>query len=208
VAVPLVELSFAGKWIDRTNRAAANGMTAYVFDVDPASLGGPFAVESVDSAAAADIDISFFGPGGAGDTKDISDDERRFLPVNRWAEHIARVTGSTTSKRGFVPEGARYGLVWLHKGLDVDFIYEASAPTHVSLSGDSLDVTISAGGAVRWTNDTSEEARVTSGGDEYGDSAFDSGVLPVGTSFSVAFPYWGTYRYGVGARAGTVTVRP
>ena len=57
-------------------------------------------------------------------------------------------------------------------------------------------VIIEEGDTVTWTNPDSAAHTVTSGTSEGGpDGAFDSSMLMSGTTYSVTFPYAGTYEY-------------
>lgn len=182
--------------------AASNGLIGYVFDVQPETWGGRF-------------DLKINSQSGQGDPNLIGD-----LGIYFYSEmgdaggQKTPVTVGQYEKRGpggeigFVPPDARYGIVFMSRGLNVAFTYEAFTPMSVDITDTGFtpaDVTVGVGGWVRWTNVGQEFHSVTHSATK---PAFDSSpktnqpLIP-GATFSVQFDKVGDYAYY--DRYGTAT---
>lgn len=182
---------------------ALNGITAYVFAVDPATWGGAFDLGGVtDATNMADLGIYFYsdfgsidptaGPGAAVST----------------AEYDVTAVGG---EKGYIPPGSTKGLVFMKTGAKAAFNYKAFPETTVSLAAGPLDVTVPSGAFVAWLNDTGDYAFVRHVAADGEEVLFDSspGVatgLRNGERFRHQFSELGTYTYETGTGAGTVTV--
>ncbi|MCW2606731.1 MAG: hypothetical protein JWO60_1424 [Frankiales bacterium] len=191
VAAPVALVARVPRTLAVTDRSS-NGLTGYAFDVDPATVGGPFALDVADDPTGlADLQIGFYSSlGSASEAGTVA------------GEFI----GADASEKGYVPEGAKVALVYLANGAQVGFDYTATPPASLGLSAADLDLTVAKGSAVRWTNDTTGVLSVVGPLDADGVATFESGDLEPGASFTQPFPDAGTYAYTVGDRTGTVTV--
>lgn len=191
VAAPVALVARVPRTLALTDRST-NGLTGFAFDVDPATVGGPFTLkETADATGLGDLQIGFYSDLGT---------------VDQPAVVAGEFLGAGDGEQGYVPEGAKVALVYLASGADVAFGYAARPPVAVALSATDLDLTLAKGEAVRWTNDTAGVLSVVAAPDADGGSAFDSGELQPGAAFTQPFPDAGTFAYTVGDRTGTVTV--
>lgn len=192
VAAPVAVVARVPRTLALTDRST-NGLTGFAFDVDPATVGGPFTLDVAgDPTGQGDLQIGFYSSlGTAAD------------PASVAGEFINERVGG---EAGFVPEGAKVALVYLNVGAQVSFDYTATPPVGLALSAASLDVTVPKGQALKWTNDTQETLTVVAVEGADGFPLFDSGELAPGASFTVPLTEAGAYAYRVGARTGTVTV--
>lgn len=191
VAAPVALVARVPRTLALTDRSS-NGLTGFAFEVDPATIGGPFALKvTSDPTGQGDLQIGFYSSLGTAQE-----------PGTVTGEFLTEAKGG---EKGYVPEGTKTVLVYLNVGAQVGFSYAAQAPVGVALSGE-LDVTLPAGQAVRWTNDTDAPLIVASTPDAFGFSDIDSGEIAPGATFSAAFPAAGTVGYTAGGRSGTITI--
>ncbi len=191
VAAPVAVVARVPRTLALTDRSS-NGLTGYAFDIDPATVGGPFRLGlAADPTGLADLQIGFYSSLGTVDQ-----------PGVLAGEYI----GADATESGYVPEGAKTALVYLASGAQVGFSYVATPPAALALSAADLDVTLAKGSAVRWTNDTSGVLSIVGPLDEGGFATFESGELEPGATFTQPFPDAGSFGYTVDGRSGTITV--
>ncbi|MFN2544328.1 MAG: hypothetical protein ABR600_07135 [Actinomycetota bacterium] len=139
-----------------------NGVIGYVFQVEPASVGGYFTlkVDSQGPANDADLDILFYN--------ELGDTAGSVTPVSTLGYDTHAGSGET----GFVPPDSRYGIVYMANGENVAFSYNAAQPYGVQVSEtgyDAADITVKAGAWVNFQNVGADFHSVTAD-----DGSFDS----------------------------------
>ena len=176
---------------------ATNGLIGHAFDVDAATIGGPFDLTvTSDPVGGGDLNIIFYSdPGNAADGA-----------PNIVGEFSSAAVGG---ERGIVPEEATIAMVFISGGAGVGFDYKAAPPPVVTLGdGSTLDATARTGGFVRFVNNTAETAYVRHVPASGGAAQFTSdpaGIAP-GETFTVTAPAAGSYPYESTVGNGTLTV--
>ena len=176
---------------------ATNGLIGYAFDVDAATIGGPFDLTATsDPTSQGDLNLIFYSdPGNAADG----------APTIVGEFSSAAVGG----ERGIVPDEAKIAMVFISGGAGVSFDYKATPPPVVTLvDGATLDATARTGGLVRFVNNTATTAYVRHVPASGAAPAFTSdpdGIAP-GATFDVLAPAAGSYAYESSVGSGTLTV--
>lgn len=191
IAAPSAIVARSPRTLALTDRRS-NGLTGYVFDVDPATVGGAFSLKvTSDPTTQGDLQVGFYSDlGTAQDAATLA------------GEYVTEATGG---EAGFVPEGTRYVLVYLYVGAQVGFSYTATPPPSVDLAGTSLDASIPWGGSVRFTNSGATAVDYTHVPSKGQYKEF-SGTLDAGSSVLVTPSSSGTFAYTAGTRSGVLTV--
>jgi hypothetical protein len=177
---------------------ATNGVNGWAFDVDPATIGGSFALKrTANPTGDVNLNIIFYSdPGDVGAT----------APTAAGQFQSSRADGG---ERGFVPEDSKVAMVWMEAGAGASFEYVATSPPVVTLAeGAALDLTVPAGATVRFHNATAEAAFVRHLPAEGEFVAFTSdpdGIAPDGV-FTALLDFAGTYAYETSVGTGTITV--
>ena len=164
--------------------SAGNGIIGWVFQVDPATMGGYFTL-SIDSQGPtndADLDVAFY--------QDLGNALDSPISLNGYATHGAVETG-------FVPPQSTYGIIYMATGENVAFTYDALQPTGIELSEAGIapsDVTVKAGAFVNFQNVGSDFHGATAN-----DGSFSTGdakhPIEPGESAFVEFLNTGDYAY-------------
>ena len=176
---------------------ATNGLIGHAFDVDAATIGGPFDLTAgTDPTGAGDLNIIFYSdPGNAADG----------APAIVGEFSTAAVGG----ERGIVPDEAKIALVFISGGAGVGFNYKATPPPVVTLGdGSTLDATARTGGYIHFVNNTAETAFVRhlpAAGGKVEFTSDPAGIAP-GATFSLQAPAAGSYAYESSVGNGTLTV--
>lgn len=172
---------------------ATNGLIGHAFDVDPATIGGPFDLTATaDPTGSGDLNIVFYSNTGTVGTD---------APTSAGDFYSEGVGG----ERGIVPVDSQVAMVFISGGANVSFAYTATPPPVVTLATDApLDVEVRTGGTLRFTNALADAAFVrhtpTSG-----KVLFDTTLEP-GASFDAVLLRSGEYTYESSAGNGVITV--
>ncbi|HVM11586.1 MAG TPA: hypothetical protein VM638_03795 [Actinomycetota bacterium] len=122
-----------------------NGLVSYTFRVDPATWMGRFELIVTGESGigdAADLGIYFY--------EDLAD-----------AGNSAAVTTASYDVRkpggeiGYIAPGSRYAIVFMSRGINVDFAYRGFSPMTVEIRDTGFvpaDVTVGEGGWIVWKN--------------------------------------------------------
>lgn len=162
-----------------------NGLITYIFRVEPDTWMGRF-----------EIEVTREGGAGLGEPFDPADlgvylyedlaDAANGTPTTT-AEYDVREPGGEI---GFIPPGTRYAIVFMSRGLDVDFTYRGFTPMTVDATATGFtpaDVEVGSGGWVVFENVDTEFHGVRAD-----DGSFDSSPTPKhplrpGDTFAVRF---------------------
>lgn len=185
--------------------AEANGILGYVLPVEPDTWGGRFDV-TVDGQQAvpgdADLGVYLYS-----DLGDIATQARQ--PVTL-AEYDVRAPGG---EKGFIPPETTYAIVFMSRGVDVNFTYRGFSPMSAEVSEAGFapaEVTVGAGGYVRWTNAGQDFHSVTSTDGDFDSSPTMKQPLRPGEDFMVLFETVDDFTYfdRFGQATGVVHVVP
>ena len=162
-----------------------NGIVSYTFPVDPETWRGRFELEITreggeglpDPLSPADLGVTFY--------EDLAD-AGNSAPATT-VEYEVRGPGGET---GFVAPGSRYAIVFMSRGLDVDFTYKAFTPMTVDINATGFnpaDVTVGRGGWVVFKNLDSEFHGVKADNGSFNSSPTSKHPLRPGDTFAVQF---------------------
>ena len=203
IAVPTRFTDGVGGWPGLVRRvyqasAASNGVIGYVFDVDPETWGGAFVLGDVkDQTGAGNLDIYFY--------ETMGDAGGQEAPITS-AEYQTADKGEV----GFVPAGARKGVVFTADAVNATFTYKGFSTPGLTIGSGALDLTVPAGATVGWLNATDDYSFVrhtpAAGPVAFNSSPKAGTGIPVGATFSNVFTEPGTYPYETSAGTGTITV--
>ena len=176
---------------------ATNGTIMYVFDVDEATWGGQFVIDTVaDATGSGDLDVYLYKSLGTLSTGTDPD-------VVTLAEYDTGGPGET----GFIPPGTKKAIVFTPNAVRASFTYHGfTAPTISITSGG--DLTVPAGAFVNWVNDTADYSFVRHNAAKpvFNSSPGPASGLRKGEVFTYQFNDKGTFAYVTSAGSGTITV--
>ena len=175
-----------------------NGLISYTFRVEPETWMGRF-------------DLTVTGEAGIGDPADLG---IYFYEDMADAGNSAAVTLAEYDVRkpggeiGYVAPGSRFAIVFMSRGIDVDFSYRGFTPMSVDVGESGFtpaEVTVGTGGYVVWTNVGQQFHSVTAPG-KFDSSPGQNKPLIPGAKFAVYFEQVGDISYGdkYNAEAGGV----
>lgn len=165
-----------------------NGLISYTFAVDRETWMGRF-------------ELSVTGESGIGDPADLGVylyeemADAGNSPAVTTAEYEVRKPGGET---GFIPPETRYAIVFMSRGIDVNFTYKGFTPMSAEVSEAGYapsEVTVSAGGYVVWENAGQDFHSVSATGGSFESSPTLKRPLRPGDAFAVQFPAEGDFAY-------------
>lgn len=176
---------------------ATNGTVMYVVNVDEASWGGQFVIDTVaDATGSGDIDLYFYEELGGLDNAGTG--------VVTTAEYDTGGPGET----GFIPPGTKYAITFTPNAVRSTFTYHAFSMPKISIASGQLDLTVPAGAFVGWVNDTSDYSfvRHTATKPQFDSSPGPASGIRKGEVFTHQFVSTGTFPYTTSTGSGTITV--
>lgn len=174
--------------------AASNGLIGYVFRVDPATIMGRFELEVTseggeglpDPFSPADLGVYFYSEFG---------DAGGQAGPETTGRYERRAPGGET---GFVPPETRYAVVFMSRGLNVDFTYRGFTPMSVEVSEAGFapgEVTVGEGGWVVWQNVGADFHGVTADDGSFSSSPTEKHPIIPGATFATQFFQTGDVTY-------------
>jgi len=189
--------------------APSNGLIGHVFPVDSSTWLGRFDLQvtseqaTPDGVDKADLGIYFYSH--------LGDAAGQATPVTV-AEYERRALGG---EEGFIPPGSNYGVIFMSRGLNVNFAYTGFMPMAAEITDTGYlpaEITVKAGAWVVWENISQNYHSVTGTGTK---PAFDSSPkanqpIIAGGSFVHRFSQVGDFTYfdRYGTATGVVHVAP
>jgi len=176
---------------------ATNGTVMYVIDVDEASWGGQFVIDTVtDATGSGDIDVYLYEDLGGLDTGGTG--------VVTLAEYDTGGPGET----GFIPPGTKKAIVFTANAVQSTFVYHGFSMPTISIASGPLDLTVPAGAFVGWRNDTGDYSfvRHNATNPKFNSSPGPGTGIRVGEVFTHQFDTTGVFPYTTSTGTGTITV--
>ena len=183
------EGGFPGAGRRRWNAAhETNGLVSYTFPVDRETWMGRFELTVTGESGVgdpADLGIYFY--------EDLADAGNS--PATSTAEYDVRRAGGET---GFVAPGSRFAIVFMSRGINVDFAYRGFTPMTVDVNEAGFspaEVTVGNGGWIVWKNVGSDFHGVRATNGSFNSSPNPKQPITPGGTYAVQFLAEGDVAY-------------
>lgn len=177
-----------------------NGLISYIAPIDEDSWGGPFEITDVTAGATtpdipdADIDVYIY--------EELADCEFPGASPVTLAEYDSPGPGEV----GFIPERARFAVLFTPTAFDAAFTMRLYAPPVINIGDGDFELSVGSGATVVFHNDTGDYAYVRAVDGSFDSSPGTATGIRNGDDFRHTFSTFGTKVIQIETSAGTGTI--